>query len=64
MSQNGAVWCGVRFHNGEAGASDRSSNAEAFGETAGESGLAGADVADELNDAWCCDFLAKFFAEI
>ena len=41
---------GIRFGNGEARASNRFFDAEAFSEAAGESSFAGADIAEEFNN--------------
>ena len=40
----------VAVADGEGGGGDGSFDAEAFGESAGEGGFAGADVADELKN--------------
>lgn len=46
MSEGVAISAGVRFGDGEAGASDVLRDAEAGGEATSESSLAGADIAD------------------
>lgn len=50
MRESFAVGQGVGFGNSEAGAGNFRCEAEASSETANKSGLAGADVADKLNN--------------
>lgn len=58
---------GVRFGNGKTGASDRFGDAETYGETACESGFAGANIADEFNNVgfgFFDDSFGEAFAKI
>ena len=50
MGEGLAICISVGFGNGKAGASDRFFDAEALSETTYESGLAGTDIADKLNN--------------
>ena len=62
MDEGFAVWEGVRFGDGEAGAGNFRCNTEAFSETARKSSFAGADVADKFDNVRT--IFGEVFAEV
>ena len=54
---------GVGFGNGETGAGDRLLDTKTFGETAGESGFAGANIADKFDNGRKFEGFGEIFAK-